>query len=304
MNKMIIFGVAFGMLALGVSALLPSAAAQQDVDGVPVVSPPDFEAFQYLGYALDHFQLPGGVPGDVDVYLHHDVREKSIVLEWVWGESDPDFPEPLIHQETTHHTSYWPTSARYLGNNKVAVAGKSAVNGRLVIEVWTLANPNVIVIDGATTQYFLRAGVISEKRTAFVDPETGGIGLVNAMWRNRGRGDENVLVQSLDSRVVFSIDLATGGAARAVAPASPVGLTQAEPLLQPFWPAYAGPYRHASLGDLYAFTTEDDVKATGPEIHTLYLVDSNKDGVIDSSLAVTWADEEGLGLQDASLWED
>lgn len=297
-------GIAVLAVACPIAAVSAVTSVQnQDIDGVPLHSPPPLESFVRLDDAADLFHMTAaGDDGEVIAELRYDTLEKRVSLNWSWGSTGGEFDEPLAREVTSISLSYWPTAARYLGGGKIAVAGKSSVNGLPIIEVWTLTQPSVVSV-GSPPAYFLRAGRLTDRRLAFVSPPSSGLGLVRALWRNRGLDGERVFALSFENRDIYSIDLASGTASLAMADDQPVGPAPAEPMLQPFWNSYSGPYRHATHGDLYGLTNEGDVVSSGSEVHTLYLVDANKDGVLDSSLEVSADQEEALGLHDASLWE-
>jgi hypothetical protein len=275
------------------------AWAGQDVSGSPAYSPPDLESFTHRADVQDYFVLQAGSEGPVHVDLQFNTLARKVYLDWYWGETAEEFSEPLTRESTSYSLSFWPTTVRYLGGSKLAVAGKSAVNGQAIIEVWTLDAPQVVTVG---TEHFLRVGGVQDKRLAFVSPQGSGVGLVRALWRNLSLGEEEVFAYSFESKEVYGIDLSTGIATLEISPTATVGNVQPEPLLQHLWPSYGGPSRHLQHGAMYSLTLEGDVVSSGSTVHTLYLVDSDEDGHLDQSLAVSADDEEALGLRDAAQW--
>ncbi len=258
----------------------------------------DFHAFT--------MSLEGSTTAKARVEMTYNPWGRSVDLQFRYHEGS--FPDQNIAVDlVTVPTAYYPTSAIYLGSDRVAVSGKDAVSGLAVIQIWSLSRPNLIRIPsnaGGEDQLFLRGGKVVKVDTAFAPSAAAGFGLVRAMWRNRSLQGDHIIAMSYPGDNIYSIDLGSGIATLAISVTTPLGSMPPAPVLSQDWPGYSGPYRHSTLGDVYMLTRRAAYVITGtPGVHALYLIDADKDGTLDYFETISSTNEDSLGINDITLWD-
>ncbi len=292
-------------LSLGASSV-SNQPRQADVESTPVATAPPFECYSYLDACHASFRLSSNLnpAHDVRVRAYVNTLERTISLSFLYLEGSPIFGNRVSHK-TTIATTMWPTSLAYLGNKKVAVAGKNNVTGLAEIQVWTLDQPTVIKIDGqngAPDALYLRPSTIQKMVTVFSPLATSGFGQIRAMWSNHALGEDHVMVAGFESKDLFNVNLSTGTANLVASDTISVGGLSAIPDLATGWESYFGPHRHSVHGDLYALSNVADDMPVGDTIHSLYLWDHDMDGIIDEASLMSHNTAIGLGLE--SGWID
>ncbi len=125
-------------------------------------------------------------------------------------------------------------------------------------------------------------------------------GLVRVIWRNVGAGDSQVLVLTHPHGNLYRVDLLEGTAKLTASPGQSPDSQAAVAALGAVWASYYGSHRHDSLGFVYGLS-----KGAGfenDEIRTLYICDSNADGIPDDFLLLSTDLFDSLGPNDAGSW--
>jgi hypothetical protein len=199
-----------------------------------------------------------------------DSGERRIEVEWRYSPSATFLFEDSVRQSQTRSTTYWPTAVEVIGSDRILVAGKDPETGATLIETWTLRAPKFEVPPPTPElwpQPDLAAEVALVHRSATADRD-----IVRAMLAVRGK-PSSVFVHFYDSRDLYEFDWS--------APQKPMSLVlsaKSQPLLSTDgWNSCWGG-DHKTHGFVYVFAELDCV----PTVPSLVLVDSNRDGVVDS----------------------
>jgi hypothetical protein len=285
--------------------VLPTQSNPTDVPTIPLHTAPHPASYTN-NFDYHAFSLCNGLNAaeDIRVYMTYNALDRKVSMKYSFHEGLRS-NRKSVTEVVQYPTSYYPTCAIYLGNNKVAVAGKDVLSGKTLIEVWVLNAPNLIRVPGAGGNpevWFLRPSRVTDIATSFSPDPASNFGVVRAMWRNRALGGEHILALSYAKRDMFAIDLSVGTAVAVIEDTAPVGALPAEPALATDWASYRGPYRHTERGDLYTLTNLGDVAAEGPTVHSLYMWDANLDGIPDSTELMSADTEEVQGLDDQTKW--
>lgn len=255
--------------------------------------------------AAELLEMRASTGESIDVELAVNPLDRSLTISWSWTPETPEahaWPVVQALATTSVPLSFRPTGARYLGEGKLAVAGRDRAKRESIIEVWTLGVPALLVVGG---EHQIQPGEVISRRLAIAGEQGDAVGTLRVLWRNRALGGENIFAFSSEQKDLFQIDLATGEVKLAATDGEPAGMLPSSELLKRSWPFHGGPYWHEVHGDMYALTIEGDVIMEGdPTLHTLYFLDGDSDGTLDSFLPVTGVNEAALRLDDANLWLD
>jgi hypothetical protein len=295
---------------IGVAATV-SGLQQGDVPTQPLrTEPPPVCTSRLADFHVFQMQTDEAAPVNVRVELTYDSwgRKVSMMFSYYEGVA-PDYNTAM--ERVVFPTSYYPTSAIYIGDDKVAISGKDAVSGLTIVEVWSLSQPSLYRFPsqgGGPDLLFLRGGRVDKVDTGFAPAAASGFGLIKAMWRNRRLGGQNIFALTCEGRDLYSLDLAVGVAVLVISSDAVVGPVAALPALEDDWLGYSGPYKHDTIGDVYKLNRrghnwDEGEDAISDEVHSLFLLDSDYNGSIDSFLEVSPSVETALGLGDIALWE-
>jgi hypothetical protein len=219
---------------------------------------------------------------------------KKVEVEWTLPAADPSDPPQMAFQDLA--VRYWPSNLLYLGDSKLAVAGKNVLDGSTVLEIWKFEAPK----GGATS---LTAGSRSTVAEVF---STTAYGPVVGMWEHAG-ASTSILVQFDGSFEIAAVDTTTGSINLVLSPTITIGGLPAEPMLTAGWHRAYGPRDHSSLGYIYGFTNETDVLFDNDDdvtVSKLIMVDSDRDGSIDYTSVLTPLGEVSAGLTDPNAYVD
>ena len=284
----------------------PSLQQNQDTPSQPALPPPPVEAFK-LASDYESFTMQSSVDQNdtVNVDLSFETYKKTVHMDFIFSEIVNGIQSPIIRESIPFPVSYYPTSAIYIGSDKVAVAGMVPSTGLAKIEVWQLTKPAVYKIPNQSGEisYFVRGSAASSVSTGFAPLATAEFGLVRAMWRSRSLGGEHVIVQNHIDKDLFTVDLATTNATRIASPSEAVGAQAAVAPLADNWLGYEGPARHSTAGDIYILTRVVGVELPPDQISDLYMIDSDLNGVPDQFIPMSEDLLDSSGLGDLTEWE-
>ncbi|MEZ5973789.1 MAG: hypothetical protein R3E96_02785 [Planctomycetota bacterium] len=170
------------------------------------------------------------------------------------------------------------------------------------IEVWKVTKPAVYRAPSTEgqVQIFVRGGTVGSVDMGFQAKTDDGFGLVRALWRNVGAGDHHVFVLTHPADVLYSVDLKNHTAQPLAMPTTAVGNQPPVAMLGEGWAGHHGPSQHVSLGFVYSLSKAEGL--ANDEIDSLFICDSDADGVPDNFLPISREIFESLGLEDATQW--
>ena len=222
---------------------------------------------------------------------------RNIGLEWRL--CNPPLPSPSVPQNTRSilselfATPYWPTCAMVIDNYHICVAGKSRT-GDVVLEHWTFGSTTAMGVHAPSVMSYVPAGSPTNPQYSWSLPPRNTVsevlrasssqtGLVRALLHDPG-STQHVFVWYDESRSVCRLDLSTGVSVVCAAPAAQAGSLTAPQLSAAFDTFTSGDY----AGKGYClFFTQQTVSADGSVSPALALIDSNRDGTIDSCTTIT-----------------
>lgn len=257
-------------------------AAQQQA----LYSPPDVlkesAASQGATFASDEGQASISLEVTVDPY------QKRIELLW----ENKASPDVHAHKQTIL-VGYVPTEvARGAQYGEIYVGGTNKF-GYTKITKYRLEEPS-IGIDLNPTD-----AAVLETDEVFGAPSTSPTRDVYQIIENRS-AVSRLFVQFWNTKDVYDLDLATGAATRVVAATPPAsGSILVTELTNRHDLVYSRD--HMDNGYVYFFCAIDPLDTTSS---TVILRDMNRDGVLDDGAVVSLSTYQGLGLGDASRYND
>lgn len=290
---------------------------------VSVVSALAGSAFSQTSWPTTH-ELPAGVPPR-DVWLQGEpitrfgnnivrtlsCRTVNKTVELSWQYSDPATSSPATPNNVRsvtpeiYATSYWPTYVLVLTPYTFCVAGK-ARNGDVVLEQWTFANasalgtpaPSVSPYASTTSGEVFYSWTLPPRVqvTELLRTSATPSGLIRALIRDAG-STQHLLVYYDGSRAVSRINLVTGDASISASPTAQGDALVVPALASSFgfnWVA-----DHVDKGYCYFLCNLPEASSVPPGSPlALVLVDSNRDGKLDSSSLLTVATWQSGGWAD------
>ena len=202
-----------------------------------------------------------------------------------------------LSASTSFAVRYWPLDCLPLGEGKYLVSGKGELNGETVLELWTITKPS-IEVDEVTNKRIIRPGKRTSVREIRRWCEPGKDMLTRMV---RKPGTETVIYGQFwsDQGALYEIDIA-GPAEEDKLVAAPrkVGDVLYEPRFE--W-KFSDPcsYDHPEQGYVTIFVHgyESDFIVPDPpgKLRVILLIDGDRDGTLDRSLALTFDeyDEQG-----------
>lgn len=296
----------FLALCLVLLGTLPGFASSQVVvptspTPLPVGCPP--VSLWQEGKAITNFG--GGIARSARVRP----AQASVDVQWRFYDPVPaTLSVPFTLRSTaseTFATSYWPTYVQQLDNNHWCVVG-SGRGDEVVLEYWTFGSthggspaPSIIsyLEAGSTEPQYSWTLPPRIRVTEILRDASSTTGLVRALFRDPA-SPLSVLVWYDGSRALARRDLLTGQMTALAAPT--IG---AAPLVAPELTVNFDSFYSADLqgkGYCYFFMLRN-IQSVSATTGLLVLVDSNRDGVLDSSAALTEALWESGGWGDPSI---
>lgn len=221
---------------------------------------------------------------DLEASVHLFFSRGTIDVCWRYSPTG-EFQKPLEIRTEEFSVDYWPTACETTADQHLIVAGKRS-NGNTCIERCTLKKP-LIRPDGRGGVFWSSQGR-SEVVTVY-DAAQVGEDIVRGMIRKRGAADR-VLVHFHDSRDLYELDVSH-------APATPkliLSHSDEATLLGDF-DHYVGA-DHSRFGYVYCFGSIDHPD----EVMALMLMDSDRDGAIESHGPITGAQWAEQGFEQRS----
>jgi hypothetical protein len=193
-------------------------------------------------------------------------------------------------------TTYWPTTVVALQDGKTLLVAGKRPDGNTVIESWVFFAPVLVPKDTAHTEYSLEPAVIDRVETVF-DAATEGKDLVAHLVCKLG-STSNVLVQFVDSRAVYDVDLAAKPPKLTLVaePRAAASIPAVPQLVQRYTHVWSAD--HKSRGYVYAFVN-DGRDAVSP----LVLLDTDRNGTLDGSLVIPLPQWSADGWETASNYK-
>ena len=241
------------------------------------------------------------------VAVHADVRGRKVNLYWV--------PEPPLGQQvtvpfmnqnagvsagTSFAVRYWPTEIRYLGNNKFLIAGKDDQDDT-ILEQWTFSLPNVGLDDAGERMMTPGARTNVRQIRRWTDAARD---MIIHMWVKAGSSTV-IQAQFFGDHSVWEINTAgpQSGDTLIASPTNTPGVLY-EPALDNWLPRFIGMKEHVSSGYVTGFM-RDSLSGSGLQtpaggIEYVLLLDTDKDGDYDGSLALTPAQFDAQGWNTSS----
>lgn len=174
-------------------------SAQQSLAGKP---PPTLNGPVSGG---SHVRAPGIAGG-----VTWNIEEKSVTILWSWTHAGTSTEHLSTQVETV---SFWPTAAVGLGQGRIAVAGRGALN--TIIEIWTLGSvviPQPVYPIGGGPPQFGELNVPVVRRSLVYEGATAGKETVAVLLWNPVTAAgflESMLVQFDDSKKFYALDVTT-----------------------------------------------------------------------------------------------
>jgi hypothetical protein len=221
--------------------------------------------------------------------VDYDLGRRWIRFRWTWdldGQSKRRSPEQIAR------VLYWPTEAIGLGTDRVAVAG--VMNGRVVIELWTLG----------AGERSAPPFVAIESRVEILNEAQRERGPIYVLFFNpkppEGFTDSMFLLFSA-SKELHRLDVRANDGHRVltkVASPTPQPGVLVEPrLAEPFRVRWGA--ERAKEGYVYIFT---GALGGAVKLDSLVLFDSDRDGRLDGSMSLSSADWNAGGWGDVASY--
>jgi len=222
--------------------------------------------------------------------IRYETSGKTISIEWRQKLSDSVYTTHRGVQELA--LPFWPTDVVRIAPLRFCVAGKKR-NGATVIQEFALGHP--VLTTDLEGNARVHAPVTSIE--TIYDEVAEGRDMVTHMFLDLASGTD-LFVQFWDSNDVYHLDPATGLLTIAFSAIPLQGTPDTAELAKPFRRSFGG-REHATLGFVYGLHSPDQ-----PSLNCLLLVDSDRNGVLDTSMVLTPQEWKDLGMSDGANYDD
>lgn len=229
------------------------------------------------------------------------VRPDHARVDIEWRYANPELPTVAIPNNIksitseTFATGYWPTYVRVLDSYHFCVAGKGRSDS-VVVEQWAFANtnaegnpaPSVLGLRSVQAPQVVYSWTLPPRNqvTEVIRADSSQTGLVRALFRDPG-DIQHVFVWYDASRAMCRVDLTSGASVTNALPTPQAGALTVPQLTNAYDSCYSADYQ--DKGYCYFFS-QRTMPVSGSGSVTLVLIDSNRDGLIETSLQVTPGD--------------
>lgn len=243
---------------------------------------------------------PGGPASAFMIRFYLSVKERNVQVRTTYTPAPTasvPHPTALAWIESDYDLRYWPTAATRLDDSRIVLTGKSSA-GLTIIETWTF-EPPALSADGAQ--------IVAPRRSSVVrhyEAYAPGRDTIQATALDLTGTASRVLVQFYDSRDLLSFDLASRTLTAVASPHVGSGVFHAPQLDDYQWSAFEAK-THVVQGNVYLFRPKRHVVvAAGPgqDVVAIALIDSNKDGIIDSATSMTTSEWQSAGYANPTNW--
>lgn len=290
-QRLAVIAIATSALIAALTYIGPAvASATQGGGWQPYLGIPQVELQGLFGKPAQVIEFSTGAR-EFSGAVHVDTASKLIKVDWYEKNS-----EYVVTQEFA--VAYWPTDACALANKQdLVVSGKERF-GDTVIERWTLSPPQLLYqgVPGAGGHYIWTPATIASIDTLYNASIQGQDMVYNAAADRSS--SSRVYVTFWDSKelcLVDFTDLQQVTISRIASPTSGALLLQPElanlAYREMFWSA-----NHSVYGYVYVLNAPDT------EQEPIVFQDTDRDGVMDSSLALTPGQWSSLGFADGTAY--
>ena len=229
--------------------------------------------------------VAGGYQVDASLFTH--TWEKAVVINWTYSNA------AVGHAAGTSQVislPYWPTTAVSLNDFEIIVAGKMR-RGETVMETVAVPAPT-LTFDIVTGEPTLVPNPVGAREYTYMESTVGRDMIL--FMRHMSDDPSCLLVGFYDSGDVYRFDPSTEVISLQASSSGSTGVVAPE-LATRFNYTWSGD--HISLGYIYVLNH-------GVGSDTVVLVDSNRDGTIDSHFVPSGADWAAQGLSDPANYTD
>lgn len=230
------------------------------------------------------------------------VRVRPILgrVDLDWRYSDPELPTIAVPNNTQataseiFATAYWPTYVQVIDKSHWCVAGKGR-GDTLVLEYWTFAStgaggapvPSILghVSPGNPPEW---SWILPQRSRAseILRTDSTHTGLIRALFRDAGSA-QHVYIWYDGTRTFCRVDLASGVVTPQAAPSTLAGAITVTSLSNGYDTFYCCDYQNK--GYCYFFV-DHEPSTSGQLNQPVVLVDSNRDGIVESSVLISASD--------------
>lgn len=277
------------LVLLSFPLLVPSIASARQTDHFIPDTPP-VELWGSTRDATVTWRSPSSLQrGDVFFFT----AQKQVQVHWFaaaqWS-IDGVAESPHSEKFASYATSYFPTEVTVLNDHTLLVAGKYS-GTETVIEKWVFWWRRqfplpISPVGGGQPIVEVTMPYLALRKEVYRD-DIAGQRLVSKMTRMRHNGT-SALVHFFDQGNVHLLDLTTDTLSLVASPAGGTPLGQVPGLTDAHDFMWSGD--HLLLGYIYVFGTHSLPWRIVDRADTLVLIDSNRDGVLDTVDSVTDAD--------------
>jgi hypothetical protein len=242
-----------------------------------------------------------------DIYRDLYVRtlDKVVSFEWRWVTPNDHSPTNMkAHTSEEFATKYWPTIAA-VGRDRMFVGGKGE-DGATILERWVFESkeaghpaPSVELTCGALGAESPRYEWTLPPRTHVDEivrlPPESPQGLIRDLFSSL-RSKERVFIYYDGSSELYELDLATRSQTLRASPTGTSSSLKVPELCNDYRRCWAADYAQQGYCYFFAPDMEHGVDSRRPVPRLLVLIDSDRDGRIDSSKLVSakeWAEYWG-----------
>lgn len=227
----------------------------------------------------------------------YELDERRVEIACIYDTPDPGF----TRRDDRYPVRYWPTCVRPLDNTHFCVAGKSALTGNAILEIWTLAPPEFVHASDPKALATISGGRVTGIEELY-DSAVDGRMLVDEILPIHAEGQKRALVRFFDSGEVCAMDLGTGALKLVASPvARPASFTI--PLLAIARVGDAGGLANGEWAYTFRVPGKTDNDAPGGEEPRIVMLwDRNHDGTIESFETMSAAEYTRRGYSAPNVW--